>query len=55
VDGDGSGMLQTVWKYINRKHRRELEKYRNFELVKDIKEQYLNGVRKWLGAGNEPF
>lgn len=53
--GDGSGMLQVVWKYINRKFRVELEKYRNYALVNMIKEQYLNAVREWFGAENEPF
>ena len=47
-DNDGNGILQIMSKYINRKFRSDLEVYRNYALVEKIKEQYRDGVQKWL-------
>lgn len=38
---DGAGVLQVLYKYINRKFRNELEKYRNYKIVADIKEKWV--------------
>ena len=52
-NGD-SGILQILYKYINRKFRDELEKYRNHSIVTEIKDKYVNEVKEWF-EHKEPF
>jgi len=54
-DNTGTGVLQIVMKYVNRKFRAELEKYRDRELTRDIKERYALSVKEWFRPGEEPF
>jgi len=48
------GVLQILYKYINRKFRDELEKYKNHSIVTEIKDTYVNGVKEWFKY-QEPF
>lgn len=54
-DSTEAGVLQVVMKYVNRKFRAELEKYRDHELTRDIKERYALSVKEWFRPGEEPF
>ncbi len=54
TNGD-SGVLQVLYKYINRKFRAELEKYCDNALVEKIKDKYIAGVQNWLNEAVEPF
>lgn len=54
-DQEAVGVLQIVMKYVNRKFRKELERYRNHELSKDIKERYAASIKEWFRPGEEPF
>ncbi len=48
------GVLQIIYKYINRRFRDELEKYKNHSIVAEIKEKYVNEVKEWV-EHKEPF
>lgn len=52
-DNDGSGVLQTLYKYINRKFRAELEQYRDLVLVEEIKAKYQAGLKEWFKKPSE--
>jgi hypothetical protein len=54
-DNDGAGVLQTLYRYINRKFRADLEKYKNVDIVAQIKAKYLEGVKEWFDPEKEPF
>ena len=50
-----SGVLPFFYKYVNRKFRGELDKYRNNSIVDDMKGQYKESVLNWFDSGREPF
>ncbi|MBA4371519.1 MAG: hypothetical protein C0402_01515 [Thermodesulfovibrio sp.] len=52
---EGAGVLQTLYKYINRKFRKELEKYRDQDISSLIKNTYMDGVTGWFDSSKEPF
>jgi Phage replication protein CRI len=52
---EGNGVLQCLSKYINRKFRAELEKYRDLDIVETIKKQYVGNVTGWFDPTKEPF
>ena len=54
-DDDHTGVLQVRYKYINYKLRDQLEKYRNFDLVKTLKDKYIKEVKDWFNPAKEPF
>jgi hypothetical protein len=51
----GSGILQILYKYINRKFRNELEVHRDRDLETLIKGKYAEGVMDWFNDAKEPF
>ena len=53
-DNGDSGILQVLFKYINRKFRVELEKFRDRDMTMLIKEQFEAQVGDWF-APKEPF
>jgi len=53
-ENNDSGILQILYKYINRKFRNDLEKYKNHALVDEIKAKYINLVKEWFKE-KEPF
>lgn len=53
-DNDGSGILQYLYRHINRKFRNELEVLRDFDLTEAIKDDYRTSVTEWFQLG-EPF
>jgi Phage replication protein CRI len=55
TENEGNGVLQSLYKYINRKFRAELEKYRNRDIVETIKNQYVTSVTEWFDPSKEPF
>ncbi|HXX53455.1 MAG TPA: phage/plasmid replication protein, partial [Thermodesulfovibrionales bacterium] len=50
-----SGVLQVLYKHMNRKFRNELEVYRDRELEALLKERYVEGVMYWFNEVKEPF
>ncbi len=54
-NNNGSGVLQVLYKYINRKFRSELEKFRDHSIVADIKDKYILSVAEWFKPHAEPF
>jgi hypothetical protein len=54
-DNGEIGIFQVLQKYINRKHRAELEKYRDLDIVEAIKAQYVRNVTEWFDPAKEPF
>ena len=55
VDGNESdGVMQFMYRLINRKHRKEMEYLKNTDLVEKIKAVYISNVLKWF-AEKEPF
>ena len=54
-DNEGSGILQILYKYINRKFRKELEQYKNNGVVNEIKDQYIDSVTRWINPDMDPF
>jgi hypothetical protein len=52
---DDIGVLQILYKYINRKFRKELEKYKNSGVVEEIKKQYIDSVTSFFNSDKEPF
>ncbi len=52
---DHTGVLQVRYKYINHKLRDQLEIYRNFELVKTLKDVFIKEVKLWFNPETEPF
>jgi len=49
LDGNEShGVLQFVYRLINRKHRTEMEHLRDHDLVETIKGIYISNVLKWF-------
>ena len=53
-DNEGSGVLHPICKYVNRKFRKDLEKYKNYKLVEDLKERYKSSVGDWFTV-KDPF
>ncbi|MCL5024459.1 MAG: hypothetical protein M1497_14045 [Nitrospirae bacterium] len=53
-DGDGSGIMQFKYKHINRKLRRQLEEFKDVDLVEKIKAQHKETLLNWF-EGREPF
>lgn len=51
---NNSGVLQILYKYINRKFRKDLEKYKNHKLSAEIKQKYKVSVSEWF-TYKEPF
>lgn len=51
---DSSGVLQVLYKYINRKFRNELERYKDHNIIEEIKEKYRDSVNEWF-SDKEPF
>ncbi|MBM4055307.1 MAG: replication initiation factor domain-containing protein [Planctomycetes bacterium] len=49
------GGLQLLFPKINRKFRKDLEKYRAEDLEKMIKEDYTGSVKEWFGGDDIPF
>jgi hypothetical protein len=49
-----SGVLQYLYRFINRKYRRELEDLKNTDLLDKIKNRYIEQVTDWF-ASKEPF
>ncbi len=54
-DSDSTGVLQVRYKYINHKLRSELERYRNFELVQNLKSKFMTDTTDWFSSKKEPF
>jgi len=55
LDGNEShGIMQFLYRLINRKNRKEMEHLRNNDLVEKIKEVFLSNVSAWF-AEKEPF
>jgi hypothetical protein len=54
-DSGEKGVLQVLYKYINRKHRADLERYRATGINEEIKERYREHVREWFSSDIEPF
>jgi hypothetical protein len=54
-DKNGAGVLQVLYKYVNRKFRNELERYRNYKIVDDIKERFMTSTMEWFKRDEEPF
>jgi hypothetical protein len=50
-----SGVLQFLYKYINRKFRGELDKYRDNSIVDEIKGKFKESVSAWFDPDKEPF
>lgn len=53
-DNEGSGVLHFLYKYVNRKFRKDLEIYKDHRLVEDLKERFRCSVRDWFDH-KEPF
>jgi hypothetical protein len=51
---ENSGIMQIMYKNINRKFRKQLEELKDSHLVEKIKAQYIESVTKWL-TPKEPF
>jgi hypothetical protein len=55
LDGNEShGVMQFLYRLINRKHRREMSYLKNNDLVEKIKGVYISNVSKWF-EDREPF
>ncbi len=54
-DNAGSGVLQVLMKYVNRKFRSDLEKFRNTDITEKIKSIYKTSVSEWFDSDREPF
>ena len=52
--GDSGIVLQILKKYINRKFRKELEEYKDQNIISDIKSRYVKSVSDWF-EHKEPF
>lgn len=53
-DNGSSGVLHFLYKYVNRKYRNDLEKYKNHKLVEGLRQRYQSSVEGWF-SGKEPF
>lgn len=53
-DNGTSGILHILYKYINRKFRKEIERYKNHNLVEELKERYKAQINDWFSE-REPF
>jgi hypothetical protein len=53
-DNEGSGVLHVLYKYVNRKYRKDLERYKDHRLVEDLKERFRSSVGEWFSE-KEPF
>jgi len=53
-DNEKSGIMQIMYKNINRKFRKQLEELKDNNLVEKIKAKYIESVTKWI-ASEEPF
>jgi hypothetical protein len=51
---EARGVMQHLYKLINRKNRKQLEQYKDVDLVAKIKAIYCEGVSKWFEI-REPF
>lgn len=49
-----SGIMQFKHKHINRKLRKQLEEFKDTDLVEKIKRQYIDNVKRWF-TSQEPF
>jgi hypothetical protein len=49
-----SGVLQLLYKCGNRKFQKELQKFKNTDLLGKIKDKYVEQVTEWF-AYEEPF
>lgn len=47
-------VMQYLYKQINRKFRADLEKFKNMQIVPELKEKYIKEVREWF-VSKEPF
>jgi hypothetical protein len=47
------GVMQTLYKQVNRKFRKQLEALQDMELIEKIKSTYISDVIQWFG--HEPF
>lgn len=54
-NSEDSGVLQFLYKFINRKFRKELEEYKNNGVVEKIKKGYIDSVTRWFNPEIDPF
>ena len=54
-ENENVGVLQVVYKYVNRKFRQSLARYRDYELVETIKRKYGEAAVAWFNPEVEPF
>jgi cobalamin biosynthesis Mg chelatase CobN len=47
-------VMQFVYKQVNRKFRDSLERFKNLQIIPDLKARYIESVRDWF-AVKEPF
>jgi len=48
------GIMQYMYKHVNRKFRKQMEALQDMNLLEKIKETYISDVIKWFGS-EEPF
>ena len=48
------GIMQFLYRFVNRKFRKEIEALKNNELVEQLKDIYQSSVTEWIGE-KEPF
>lgn len=45
---DQSGVMQIIYKNVNRKFRKQLDELKDNDFVEQIKTRYIEGVKKWF-------
>ena len=47
--------MQFIYKKINRKFRKDLERFKNLEIIQELKNRYIESTAKWFSSDTEPF
>jgi hypothetical protein len=48
-------VMQFIYKKINRKFRKDLERFKNLEIIQELKDRYIESTSKWFSPATEPF